>query len=68
MAGQSVSVVAFTAILSSLFVTTVARRIDRRWLLMFFSAVLAISCALVALAPTFDIVLVGRVLLGLVWP
>lgn len=65
LAGQTVSVVALTAIVSSLLVTTVNRGIDRRTVLLVFSVVQIISCVIVAAAPTFTVAIIGRVILGL---
>ncbi|WP_210318352.1 MFS transporter [Aureimonas endophytica] len=64
MAGQAISVTAFAAIFSSLFVTTVTRGIDRRFVVMGFSVLLIASSAIVALANGYATMLVGRVLLG----
>ncbi|MTH62246.1 MFS transporter [Paracoccus litorisediminis] len=65
MAGQSVSVTAFVAIFASLFVTTATRGIDRRFVVMGFSVLLIASSLIVAVAPNYAWMLVGRVLLGL---
>lgn len=65
MAGQAVSVTAILAVIASLLTATVTRRIDRRYVLLGFSVLLIISNILVALAPNFVLLLVGRVLLGI---
>ncbi|PMS32630.1 DHA1 family purine ribonucleoside efflux pump-like MFS transporter [Trinickia symbiotica] len=64
MAGQSVTAVAVSAILSSLFITTIARGIDRRLIVLAFSSILVLSNALVSWAPDYRILLAARVLLG----
>lgn len=64
LAGQTVSVTAFLAILSSLFVTTLTRGIDRRHVVMWCVALMTVSSLLVALGPGIGVVLVGRALLG----
>jgi DHA1 family purine ribonucleoside efflux pump-like MFS transporter len=65
LAGQTVSAVALAAIVSSLLVTTVTRGIDRRTVLLVFSVVQIVSCVIVAAAPNFTVVIIGRVILGL---
>ncbi|AXV82267.1 MFS transporter [Ralstonia pseudosolanacearum] len=64
MAGQSVAIVGLAAIAGSLFVTTVTRGIDRRRVVLVFSALLALSNLIAALAPTLAVLMIGRVLLG----
>jgi predicted MFS family arabinose efflux permease len=63
-AGQSISVTALIALFSSLFIGILTRKIDRRWVLLSFSVLQVVSNLLVAFAPTFFILMVGRVLLG----
>ncbi|PMR68834.1 MFS transporter [Halomonas heilongjiangensis] len=65
MAGQAVTVTAAVALLTSLLISTVTRRIDRRHVLLGFSMLLVASNLLVAFAPNLTILLLGRVLLGL---
>jgi predicted MFS family arabinose efflux permease len=65
MAGQAVSATAILAVFASLLTATVTRRMDRRYVLLGFSVLLIISNVLVALAPNFFLLLVGRVLLGI---
>ncbi|HHX0581509.1 TPA: MFS transporter, partial [Klebsiella pneumoniae] len=43
MAGQSVSLTALVAIFSSLFITTLTRGINRRWVVAGFSLILALA-------------------------
>lgn len=64
MAGQAVTATAAVALVTSLLITTVTRRIDRRFVLLAFSALLVASNLMVALAPNLVILLFGRVLLG----
>ncbi|MCX8997485.1 MFS transporter [Rhizobiaceae bacterium BDR2-2] len=63
-AGQAVTVTAVVGMVASLLVTSVARRIDRRHLMMFFSALLVLSNLMVAAAPGMTLLLVGRLILG----
>lgn len=65
MAGQSISATAFTAIFTSLLITTFTRGLDRRLVVLGFSAVLILSSLIVALAPSYGWLLAGRALLGL---
>jgi len=63
-AGQAVTVTAVVGMIASLLITSTARRIDRRHLMMFFSALLVVSNLMVAAAPGFTLLLIGRLLLG----
>jgi predicted MFS family arabinose efflux permease len=63
--GQSIAVSGVFAFLTSLLVTTIAGRIDRRIVMIGFSALLVISGALVAFAPNFLVLMTGRALLGI---
>ncbi|GAK70369.1 putative major facilitator superfamily transporter [Agrobacterium rubi TR3 = NBRC 13261] len=63
-AGQAVTVTAVVGMMASLLITSVAQRIDRRHLMMFFSALLVISNLMVAASPGLTMLLIGRLLLG----
>ena len=65
MAGQAVTATAAVALLTSLLITSVTRRIDRRYVLLGFSGLLILSNILVALAPNLPSLLAGRILLGM---
>ena len=47
MAGQSVTTTAFVAMFSSLFITTVIGKTDRRYVVILFSLLLTLSCTCV---------------------
>ena len=64
VAGQAISVTAVVALVASLLTATVTRRIDRRWVLWTFCVLQIASNLVVAYAPNFALLLVGRVLLG----
>jgi predicted MFS family arabinose efflux permease len=64
LAGQAVTATAAVALVTSLLIATVTRRIDRRYLLLAFSVMLIGSNLLVAVAPNLGALLLGRVLLG----
>ncbi|WP_434040189.1 purine ribonucleoside efflux pump NepI [Klebsiella pneumoniae] len=65
MAGQSVTTTAFVAMFSSLFITTVIGKTDRRYVVILFSLLLTFSCLLVSFADSFTPLLLGRACLGL---
>ena len=65
VAGQAVTATATVALITSLLVATVTRRLDRRIVLLAFSILLIASNLLVAYAPSLAAVLAGRVLLGI---
>ncbi|CAM5198289.1 Purine ribonucleoside efflux pump NepI [Castellaniella defragrans] len=64
-AGQAVTVTAFVALVGSLLVSTVTRRLDRRAVFLAFSALLIVSDLLVATAPSVSVLLAARILLGI---
>lgn len=64
-AGQTIAISGFFALLTSLLLTSVIGNTDRRYLLLFFTALLAISAALVALSSNVFLILCGRALLGI---
>lgn len=65
MAGQAVTATAAVALVTSLLVTSVTRRIDRRHVLLGFTILLILSNLLVAMAPNLPLLLTGRILLGM---
>jgi len=64
MAGQAVTATAVVALVTSLLISAATRQIDRRLVLLAFSALLVGSNLLVAFAPGLPLLLLGRVLLG----
>ena len=64
MAGEAGTATALVALVTGLLITPATRKIDRRWVLMFFSVLQIISSLLVAFAPTLHVLLMGRLLLG----
>ena len=65
VAGQTVTVTAFVAMFASLFITTVIRAMDRRYVVLAFAVLLTLSCLLVSFANSFTLLLAGRACLGL---
>jgi predicted MFS family arabinose efflux permease len=63
-AGQSISVSGLFAVLSSLVVTTAAGGLDRRLVLLAMTGLMLTSLVMVALAPSFAVLMVARALLG----
>lgn len=64
LAGQAVTATALVALATSLLISATIRDLDRRIVLLAFSALLILSSLLVALAPSLPLLLLGRVLLG----
>lgn len=64
-AGQTIAISGFFALLTSLLLTSVIGNTDRRYLLLFFTALLVLSAALVALSSNVFLILCGRALLGI---
>ena len=65
LAGQAVTTTAVVALLTSLVIATLTRKLDRRYLLLGFSLLLIASNLMVAFAPGLALLLAGRVLLGI---
>ncbi len=65
MAGQTVTVVGIFAVLTSLLLSPLTKGIDRRRILLAFSLLLMFSNLLVAMAPSYAVLLVGRGILGI---
>jgi predicted MFS family arabinose efflux permease len=64
-AGQAISISGLFAVITSLLITTVIGTLDRRLVLVGLAALLAASGTLVAFAPNFLVLMVGRALLGI---
>lgn len=65
-AGQGIAISGAFAVLTSLSITWLAGSMDRKTLLLILTSLMAISGAVVALAPSFTLYMVGRALLGVV--
>ena len=66
MAGQAISISGLFAVVTSVFIATVAGRLDRRHVLIGLTAVMLASLILIAQAPNFAVLMVARALLGVV--
>ena len=64
-AGQTVTVTAIVGLFASLLGAVVTRRVDRRIVILSFSVILIVSSLLVAFAPSYPVLLIGRFLLGM---
>ncbi len=63
--GQAISISGLFAVAASLLVTTAAGTMDRKRVLLAITAAMLVSLFLVALAPNFTVLIVGRALLGI---
>lgn len=65
-AGQGIAISAAFAVLTSLLISTLAGWLDRRTVLLALTALMGLSGALIALAPSYAVYMVGRALIGVV--
>jgi predicted MFS family arabinose efflux permease len=63
-AGQAIAVSGGFAVLTSLFIASVTGRLDRRWLLLGLMGLTILSGTIVAIAPNYEIFMLGRALIG----
>ncbi|HEY0624697.1 MFS transporter [Sphingomonas sp.] len=63
--GQAISISGLFAVAASLLITTAAGKLNRKWVLVATTALMLLSLALVAAAPNFAVLMVGRALLGI---
>lgn len=66
MAGQGIAISGVFALLTSLFISTLAGALDRKTLLLGLTAAMGVSGAIVALAPDYFTYMLGRALIGVV--
>ncbi len=64
-AGQSISISGLFALFTSLFLTTIVGKTDRKSILLFFTILMGISGIIVAFAPNATILMIGRAILGI---
>jgi len=65
MAGQAISVSGAFAVATSLFITAIASRLDRRTVLLSLTSVMLASLLLIAIAPSYVALMGARALLGI---
>ncbi|MBS0521180.1 MAG: MFS transporter [Proteobacteria bacterium] len=63
--GQAISISGLFAVAASLLITTAAGRMNRKWVMVAMTAFMLASLVLVAAAPNFAVLMIGRVLLGI---
>jgi len=63
-AGQAISISGAFALLTSLFVSPLTARLDRKYLLLSLTLLMMISGSVVAFAPNYLVFMVGRALIG----
>ena len=63
--GQAISISGLFAVAASLLVTTVAGRLNRKWVMVTMTGLMLLSLVLVAAAPSFAVLMLGRALLGI---
>ncbi|TWC01240.1 transcriptional regulator [Bradyrhizobium macuxiense] len=63
--GQAISISGLFAVTASLLITTVAGTLNRKWVMVAMTAVMLLSLVLVAAAPNFMVLMIGRALLGI---
>lgn len=62
--GQAISISGIFAVITSLFIATLIRRLDRRLVVLALTALLMLSGVLVTFAPSYPVLMLGRALLG----
>lgn len=63
--GQAIAISGFFAVAASLVITLGAGRLNRKWLLVAMTGLMLISLILVAMAPSFAVLMLGRAVLGI---
>ena len=63
--GQAISISGLFAVAASLLVTTLAGSLDRKWVMAMLAAAMLVSLILVAAAPNFAVLIIGRAVLGI---
>ncbi|UZJ62812.1 MFS transporter [Pseudomonas sp. KU26590] len=65
MAGQAISISGLFAVVTSLFMSVIAGRIDRRYVLIGLTTLMLASLILIAEAPSFLVLMIARAVLGI---
>jgi predicted MFS family arabinose efflux permease len=63
--GQAISISGLFAVAASMAITTAAGTLNRKWVLVAMTAFMLVSLILVAVAPNFAVLMLGRALLGI---
>lgn len=64
-AGQGIAVSGAFALITSLFIASLAARVDRKWLLLGLTLLMIVSGTVAAFAPNYAVFMLGRALIGL---
>lgn len=63
--GQAISISGLFAVAASMVITTAVGTLNRKWVLVAMTAFMLVSLVLVAAAPNFAVLMLGRALLGI---
>jgi predicted MFS family arabinose efflux permease len=63
-AGQAISVSGAFALVTSLFISSLAGRLDRKWLLAGLTLLMIVSGTIAAFAPNYTVFMIGRAFIG----
>ncbi|MPR05536.1 MFS transporter [Microvirga tunisiensis] len=63
-AGQTIAISGASAVMTSLFISSIAGGLDRKLLLLVLTGAMAVSGTIVAIAPNYLIFMIGRALIG----
>jgi predicted MFS family arabinose efflux permease len=66
MAGQGIAISGAFAVVTSLFISTLAGNVNRKTLLLILTAMMGLSGAIIGIAPNYPIYMVGRAIIGAV--
>jgi len=66
MAGQGIAISGALAVLTSLTISPIAGELNRKYLLLGLTVLMAISGIVIAIAPNYTVYMVGRALIGVV--
>lgn len=66
LAGQGIALSGALAVLTSLTISRLTGSLDRKWLLLGLTALMAASGVIIALASSFPVYMLGRALIGIV--
>lgn len=64
-AGQAIAISGAFALMTSLFITSLAGKLDRRILLLLLTVLVIVSGTIVAVAPNYGVFMLGRALIGI---
>lgn len=66
LAGQGIAISGALAVLTSLFISRIAGDLNRKYLLLGLTVLMAISGIVIAIAPNYPVYMLGRVMIGVV--